>query len=467
MINLNKKFHLVYKITATPYFPGCFMGNCYSSRFKNLIELPLKPKKVVVLIIDGTVYWFFDKSLRISAEKIFSEIFSDPQYLFKTRIKEKEISKNLLKFIQEPESKFFTKRTLNKEGEIKLRLIFDYYVSYGHVVDVPGFLFQLYLTNKLKKEIFETIKKSREQKNEIFNFLLSSYKLTNYEKFVLALSQNFNNKKGYKQIADKFYWLIHDYIGEIIDSGYIRSKTKEFEGDREILALHLRGAQERIAKIRKIKKELPAKLLRKINIIQEILYLYNERKKEVLNKVNIYFRKIIEYKYPGIQLNKIKIIYQVKPDEIIDLLKNKKVGSLAQRNKHWGYLIEDEIISAAPQKYFSLISSEKETKVIKGIPASSGSVRGKASIILNISHIYKFKKGDILVAPFTNVNYLPIMSKAKAVLTETGGLTSHAAIVSRELKKPCIVGIKNLLLSIHDGDKVEVDAVKGVVRKLK
>jgi pyruvate,water dikinase len=75
----------------------------------------------------------------------------------------------------------------------------------------------------------------------------------------------------------------------------------------------------------------------------------------------------------------------------------------------------------------------------------------------------KFKKGDILVAPFTNVNYLPVMHQAKAILTETGGLTSHAAIVSRELGKPSIVGIKNLIASLKDGDMVEVDANKGVV----
>ena len=61
----------------------------------------------------------------------------------------------------------------------------------------------------------------------------------------------------------------------------------------------------------------------------------------------------------------------------------------------------------------------------------------------------------------------PIMNKAKAILTETGGLTSHAAIVSRELKKPCIVGIKNLLMVLKDTDLVEVDANNGIVRLLK
>ena len=58
------------------------------------------------------------------------------------------------------------------------------------------------------------------------------------------------------------------------------------------------------------------------------------------------------------------------------------------------------------------------------------------------------------------------MRGARAILTETGGITSHAAIVSRELKKPCIVGIKELVASLEDGDLVEVDAERGVVQIL-
>jgi len=58
------------------------------------------------------------------------------------------------------------------------------------------------------------------------------------------------------------------------------------------------------------------------------------------------------------------------------------------------------------------------------------------------------------------------MKKAKAILTEFGGLTSHAAIVSRELNRPCVVGIPNLLASVQDGDRLEVDADNGVVRVL-
>jgi len=63
--------------------------------------------------------------------------------------------------------------------------------------------------------------------------------------------------------------------------------------------------------------------------------------------------------------------------------------------------------------------------------------------------------------------YMPIIRKAKAIVTEIGGITCHAAIVSRELKKPCIIGVKNATNIIKDGDEVEVDADEGIIKILK
>ncbi len=103
-------------------------------------------------------------------------------------------------------------------------------------------------------------------------------------------------------------------------------------------------------------------------------------------------------------------------------------------------------------------------KELNGVSACKGRVTGIVCVIQHYRDFNNFKEGEILVALQTMVNYLPLMKKSKAILTEFGGLTSHAAIVSRELKKPCIVGISNLLASVRDGNKVEVDANKGIVR---
>jgi pyruvate,water dikinase len=78
-----------------------------------------------------------------------------------------------------------------------------------------------------------------------------------------------------------------------------------------------------------------------------------------------------------------------------------------------------------------------------------------------------FKPGEILVAIATTPSIVPAMKKAGAILTDEGGLTCHAAIVSRELKVPCVVGLKIVTDTLTNGDEVEVDAVRGIVNILK
>ena len=105
----------------------------------------------------------------------------------------------------------------------------------------------------------------------------------------------------------------------------------------------------------------------------------------------------------------------------------------------------------------------KKDSPLKGTPASLGKVTGTAHVILLDKEFSEFKEGEILVSLQTMVHYLPLMKKSAAILTEFGGLTSHAAIVSRELKKPCVVGISGLISSIKTGDMLEIDAAAGTV----
>ncbi len=107
------------------------------------------------------------------------------------------------------------------------------------------------------------------------------------------------------------------------------------------------------------------------------------------------------------------------------------------------------------------------TDLLKGSIASPGFVRGIAKIITNVNDFDKFQEGDILIANSTTPNYISIMAKASAFLTDEGGITSHAAIVSREFKKPCLVGLNNATKVFKDGDLIEVDADNGIVRKIK
>lgn len=113
------------------------------------------------------------------------------------------------------------------------------------------------------------------------------------------------------------------------------------------------------------------------------------------------------------------------------------------------------------------LAPEKElVKEIKGRPASVGKAKGRVVIVNCVSDLKKVKKGDILVSITTHPDYVPAMQKATAIVTDEGGITCHAAIVSRELKKLCIVGTKNATKILKDGDLVEVNGDEGVVNVL-
>ncbi|MDD5291031.1 MAG: PEP-utilizing enzyme [Patescibacteria group bacterium] len=114
-----------------------------------------------------------------------------------------------------------------------------------------------------------------------------------------------------------------------------------------------------------------------------------------------------------------------------------------------------------------LAKLSKEIRELKGQVANLGKARGRAKIIKSFKDIGKIKKGDILVAPITKPDLITGLKKVAAIVTDEGGLTCHAAIISRELKIPCVVGAKIATQVLRDGQLVEVDANKGIVKVLK
>ncbi|MEM2947900.1 MAG: phosphoenolpyruvate synthase [Candidatus Anstonellales archaeon] len=101
--------------------------------------------------------------------------------------------------------------------------------------------------------------------------------------------------------------------------------------------------------------------------------------------------------------------------------------------------------------------------IVKGLPASPGVGMGVAKILKDASEIGKIESGDVLVAKMTTPDFVPAMKKASAIVTDEGGMTSHAAIVSRELGIPCIVGTGNATQVIQDGMEITVDGSGGIV----
>ncbi len=111
------------------------------------------------------------------------------------------------------------------------------------------------------------------------------------------------------------------------------------------------------------------------------------------------------------------------------------------------------------------VSVEEAVILLQGLAASPGVASGSARIVFDPKEIYRVKEGDILVTKMTTPDFVPAMKRAKAIVTDEGGLTCHAAIVSRELGVPCVVGTREATTLIKEGDPVSVDAIRGIVYK--
>jgi len=104
--------------------------------------------------------------------------------------------------------------------------------------------------------------------------------------------------------------------------------------------------------------------------------------------------------------------------------------------------------------------------ILKGQIAFPGKVLGKVHKVINKKQMKRFRKGSILIAPYINVNLIPNIKAAAAMVTDEGGIMSHMAAIAREFKLPSVIGTKIATKIFKDGDMVEVDATNGTVKKL-
>jgi phosphohistidine swiveling domain-containing protein len=128
-------------------------------------------------------------------------------------------------------------------------------------------------------------------------------------------------------------------------------------------------------------------------------------------------------------------------------------------------LVEDEEDIITFEKVM-VSGGESETGEIKGQIGNKGKYTGPVKVIMNVDDFHKMESGDVLVTTMTTPEFVMLMQKAGAIVTDIGGMLCHAAIVSREINRPCIIGVKIATKVLKDGDKVEVDANNGIVKIL-
>lgn len=190
------------------------------------------------------------------------------------------------------------------------------------------------------------------------------------------------------------------------------------------------------------------------------------------------------YNFLNKTAKKLNIRYEemlsLTTDEIARGLESKNNGhikKLIQKRKGYNWLayaddktnesivIDDK--KTITQLFNLMVPKNKERGNLSGQVGNKGKAIGISKIVMTVRDFQKFNNGDILVTTMTTPDFVILMQKSSAIITDIGGLLCHAAIISRELNKPCVIGTKFATQVLKDGDMVEVDADKGMVKIIK
>ena len=292
------------------------------------------------------------------------------------------------------------------------------------------------------------------------------------------------NKKIYKLFVDhynKYCWIPYMYTGPAYDMDHYYLKIKEnINQGLTSVKINFENLKAKHRGIRKKQKNILAKFrpnLKERELLEfasEIVFIKSYRKDTFYHLFYCYepfFKEVAK----RIDVNS-KYIGFLFPWEFENAIINKTFSEqdLKQRKVHSLYYIDKNQVQfyfgRNVDKFKRSINIEKTDNSkggIKGMIAYPGFVKGVVRIVQEPKDMVKMNQNDILISQMTNPDIVPAMKKASAIVTNTGGLTCHASILSRELKIPCIVGTKIATKVLKDGDYVEVDANKGIVRKIK
>jgi phosphohistidine swiveling domain-containing protein len=278
---------------------------------------------------------------------------------------------------------------------------------------------------------------------------------------------------------DRWFWLDFGHVGNTLSHTQLDEKYAHILSDKESAKIELDKIEGYHAQIEERQKELIKNLdlneseIKIFEAARQFSYLKGYRM-DILSAANAFFDRIFTVYaekwgwdkdiFRFSTLEEVLGYFQAqKPD--IDKILSRKIGSIwALDNDQEGIVILQDQKAKDFEKQRLIVEDEKMSiDLIKGNTAYPGVVTGTVRIIANSGDLGKVQDGDVLVAVQTTPELLPGMKKAIAFVTDIGGITSHAAIVSREMKKPCIVGTKHATKILKDGDLVKVDADHGYI----
>ena len=446
---------------------------------------------------DTSTNWYGDlENFTAMGEIIIEKLKNDKNYSTQVLKEEISLGKKVIKL-----SDKIMKEDLTKFNKAKLAKYIGKLYQAGKDLCGVGFVavvsdLRHYKLSTLLKDIIK--KKVEDLKlniniNEAFSILITpiknifarDLKLDLFELALIVSRQGKSdlavNDPRIKKLKEKYIWFDFGYVGpshdekfyveevkEILTMGNIESRLAEAEKELELFAVK--------------QEELVEKL--QLSEVEQNLFkgardiMYNKQyRTETEFKMFFALDLLLDRAAELLEISKVNL-HRCSLYELLDILAGKldiQDLPVAGRKQHCVCIEEPGkkffyLTGKAAEKYLAENVAQEEfninTTSVHGMVAYIGEATGKAKVVLTAKDIDKVAEGDILIAVQTSPDFLPAMKKASAFVTDIGGITCHAAIVAREMKKPCVVGSKVATKIFKDNDLVKVDGNNGDVIKL-
>jgi len=372
-----------------------------------------------------------------------------------------------------------TKETFN--------VLLDFF-KYNHIVNSTDFyhdVFTKYLYSKLDKynkeensigslySILSTPNKDvwiQEEEENFYN-LIFKYRKQNTQKNKILFNESL------EEYTSKYFWIEYEQQGKEINSNDVLNKIK-------IFIKSSRNELEELKILKKRRKQMQLDrihLEKKLQLSKEDMYIFKVARELVYWKLHLRELKVRFYcctnnllkecaRRLNISFSEVRFLTEKELYKYIitPSLLDKK--NLQERVKYCVFNFENKetqvyVGKKAKEKFSKLLNQKNDKKtLLHGMCGYPGFVKGNVCKVLGLNDISNFRKGQILTAYMTDISIVPAMKRAGAIVTDVGGVTCHAAIVSREFKIPCLIGTKYVTDFFDNGDNVSVDADKGKIQ---
>lgn len=428
--------------------------------------------------------WISEKE-HLALNKIFERTMKqNPKFLYQAGIKMEKIGLKIISLADKYKSKNWTKSS-NKE---LISIFWKFHDLEGRLWGISWFYGWYFFFNDIYLENLKNVleKKLKKDFEKVWQFVIQPERITFIGQEKLALFKLAKKFIVEKKVPKKY---IEDHLKKFafINKYYFWGEGFSYKQIENELKKIIKSGEDNITKelsrfgILKVE-------LNKFSLSYEEKWVIKGFKKmayvgnfndEATNYYTYYLRPILDEMARRLDITYEELV-SMRFQEIKESFENNKSSisreELKERYKDHALIFEKDkvyVLSGNDLEEYRKNELKKDIQIdvseLKGTVAfrSDALIMGKVMIIKSNEEINSFKKGMILVTQMTNPTYLPAMNKSKAIVTNEGGLLCHAAIVARELRIPCVIGTKLATRMLKDGDLVEVDANKGIVKIIK